>query len=139
VLPTCILVERHVITLFQPPSWISDFMFHLAVLLIVPLKSMTPKHEDRHQNYVCITSDSLVTRGRNFVPPPAALHVINSGRLSEGPCYIDHNFRGSNLSAGFSTGWEVSDFIKEATQVSYEDVLTFNFRLNKVSSVSSVT
>jgi len=43
---TCILSERHVITLFQPPSWISDFRFHLAVLLIAPLKSLTRKHGD---------------------------------------------------------------------------------------------
>jgi len=43
VLQSCILAEIHVITLFQPPSWISDFRFCLGVLLITPLKSLTPK------------------------------------------------------------------------------------------------
>jgi len=42
-----ILAERHVVTLFQPPSWISDFLFYLAVLhlavLTAPLKSFTTK------------------------------------------------------------------------------------------------
>jgi len=27
----------------MPPSWISDFRFHLGVLLLAPLKSLTPK------------------------------------------------------------------------------------------------
>jgi len=32
LLTCCILDERHVITLFQPPSWIYDLWFHLTVL-----------------------------------------------------------------------------------------------------------
>ena len=40
---SCIRTEIRVTTLFQPPSWISGFHFHLAVLLIAPLRSLTPK------------------------------------------------------------------------------------------------
>ena len=58
VLISCVKAELRVITLFQPPSWISDFQFYLAVFLIAPLKSLTRKHGDRHQNYVSIRSDS---------------------------------------------------------------------------------
>jgi len=43
VLLSCILAEIRVITLFQPPSWIPDFRFHLGMLLIAPLKSLNPK------------------------------------------------------------------------------------------------
>jgi len=43
VLLSCILAEIRVITLFRLLSWISDFRFHLGVLLIAPLKGLTPK------------------------------------------------------------------------------------------------
>jgi len=43
VLLSCIFAEKRVITLFQPPSWISDFRFYLGVSLIVPFKSLIPK------------------------------------------------------------------------------------------------
>ena len=38
-----IYAEIRVTTIFQPPSWISDFRFHLAVLQIASLKSLTLK------------------------------------------------------------------------------------------------
>jgi len=43
VLLSCVFAEIRVITLFQPPSWISDFRFHLELLLVAPLTSSTPK------------------------------------------------------------------------------------------------
>jgi len=43
VLLSCILAHIRVITKFQPPSCISDFRFHLGVLLTSPLKIVTPK------------------------------------------------------------------------------------------------
>jgi len=49
---SCLLTEVRAITLFQPPSWISDFRFHLGVLLIAPLKSLTPKTWDSRWNFV---------------------------------------------------------------------------------------
>jgi len=42
VLLSCILADISVITNFQPPSWISDFRFHLGVLPTAPLKSLNP-------------------------------------------------------------------------------------------------
>jgi len=41
----CILADIHVglNTIFQPPSYISAFRFHLGVLSTAPLKSLTPK------------------------------------------------------------------------------------------------
>jgi len=38
VLVSCILADIRVITKFQPPSWISDFRFHLGLLPTAPLK-----------------------------------------------------------------------------------------------------
>ena len=54
LLLSCIIAEIRVTTLFQPPSWISDFRFHLAVLPIAPFKSLTLK--------------TWVRSRRNFVP-----------------------------------------------------------------------
>jgi len=82
MLLTFILAERHVITIFQPPSWISNFRFYLVMLLIALLKGLTRKHGDRHQNYVSITSDSWVTAvGCNFAPPRLfTLHISLGSR-----------------------------------------------------------
>jgi len=49
-----VLADKRVITLFQPPSWISDFRFHLGVLLIAPLKRLTLKHGGSRWNFVPI-------------------------------------------------------------------------------------
>ena len=46
------LIEISAITLFQPPSWISDFRFHPTKILIAPLKSLTPKTWGSRQNFV---------------------------------------------------------------------------------------
>jgi len=43
VLLSCKLADIWVITIFQPPSWLCDFRFHLWMLLTAPLKSLTPK------------------------------------------------------------------------------------------------
>jgi len=60
VLLSCKLAEIRVITLFQPPTWISDFRFCLGVLLIALLKSLeaekplggsfTPLQHKSHKN-----------------------------------------------------------------------------------------
>jgi len=52
VLLSYILAELRVITLSQLPSWIYDFRFHLGVLLIAPLKSVTPKTGGSRWNFV---------------------------------------------------------------------------------------
>jgi len=36
--------ELHLISFFQPPSWISDFWFHPTEFLMVPLKSLPPEN-----------------------------------------------------------------------------------------------
>ena len=40
---SCAQAELRVLTFGEPPSWISDFRFHLTVLLMAPFRSMTPK------------------------------------------------------------------------------------------------
>jgi len=52
VLLSCIFAEIRVITLFQPPSLISDLRFHLGVLLIAPLKILPRKHRSCRWNFV---------------------------------------------------------------------------------------
>jgi len=52
VLLSCILADIRVITKFQPPSWISDFRFHLRVLPTSPLKVWPRKHGGSRWNFV---------------------------------------------------------------------------------------
>jgi len=73
---SCLLAEIHVITLFQPPSWIFDFGFHLGVLLIAPLKSFTPKTWVVAVRILFLASlEAEKPLGCNFTPPPFNTNV----------------------------------------------------------------
>jgi len=68
VLLSPILADLRVITKCQPPSWISDFRFHLGVLPTAPLKHLTPKTLGSRWNFVPSLSRSWDTYGGSFTP-----------------------------------------------------------------------
>jgi len=62
VLPSCILADIRAITLFK--FCISDFRFHVGMLLIALLKSLTPKTWSSRWNFVSTNPRSWYIPGR---------------------------------------------------------------------------
>jgi len=52
VLLSCVLADTRVITKCKPPTWISDFRFHMGVLPTAPLKILTSKTWGSRWNFV---------------------------------------------------------------------------------------
>ena len=71
LLQSCIEAEIRFITFLQPPSWIPGFRFHLAVFLMVTLKSSSLKTLGWTPWLGSITSDAELLRVEALPPPPA--------------------------------------------------------------------